>query len=707
MAEGDYKLIKVNSNGTLDEKTILAESGKILGFNETLDPVMVTVSTNDTTALSEAIQQIQTEMANDYFYYPEINALRTRVKEEAGTYLMPLRLVDTALDELQYVPHSLLMLPFAAKAGKIYSIVPADGSGDLVVSRNSVKTVTGKNGMPLECPIDTILLDYSTNEAGFLIEDAAINLFDTPNIPVTQDIAVTAQEYTLQFIGSGSIVLSGAHAYTFEGTGGKNTYTFTPSAGTLTLTLSGVVNYPQLETGDTATSWVNGSRVADVVTVPIDNYRMLIRNNVLHIYPDSVAGDYTLPTGITSKLLFSKFIPSATTIKSLDLTMPAVNPVEIAISSSGTGVLLSAMNIVTSSLTVFNLKSKAPLFYPNSAGLDENNKAWVLAPDIVNTTYLKISYGTEYLYIPDVEDITEFGYFDPSWTLPYLTGQALVYGANTPKFVSVPIDLFVNAKTIHLINSTSTITGTLPTSVLHFLHSATYSQTLHEGLLSFASTTQATDVFGILPSSLTYLYLNQSATFTTSWAIPASMVYLSLTIGNVDLTITNQLPATLKVLYIWSTKIRTAFTSLPSCLERLSIYGSFTAITITGDLPSTLNYFYLYNASLASWVSSSPMPTGLTYLYLYGTNQVNWTGLDVSGTENMTSFALYKYRTTKMSSTDMITLLTSMKNRVGGLPSTCYIGDYADYASPPQGVVDAVAALKAAKPNVTTITFSI
>ena len=51
----------------------------------------------------------------------------------------------------------------------------------------------------------------------------------------------------------------------------------------------------------------------------------------------------------------------------------------------------------------------------------------------------------------------------------------------------------------------------------------------------------------------------------------------------------------------------------------------------------------------------------------------------------------------------MVTLLTQLTNRTGSLPATITINDYADFASPPQSVTDAVAALKTAKPNVTTV----
>ncbi|HNU62661.1 MAG TPA: hypothetical protein PKL04_10730, partial [Methanofastidiosum sp.] len=95
------------------------------------------------------------------------------------------------------------------------------------------------------------------------------------------------------------------------------------------------------------------------------------------------------------------------------------------------------------------------------------------------------------------------------------------------------------------------------------------------------------------------------------------------------------------------------------------------------------------------------LPTGLTYLHFNG-NSIAWTGLDIGNNGNITSFNLINYRITKMSSADMVTLLTQMKNRTGSLPATVTINDYADYASPPSEVTDAVAALKAAK-SITTV----
>jgi hypothetical protein len=100
--------------------------------------------------------------------------------------------------------------------------------------------------------------DPATGKWGALLEAAATNLFLNTATPATQGIAVTAQQYTLSFYGTGTITLSGAStAGPLVGTGvapNRVSLTFTPAAGALTLTVSGTIAFPQLETGPTATS---------------------------------------------------------------------------------------------------------------------------------------------------------------------------------------------------------------------------------------------------------------------------------------------------------------------------------------------------------------------------------------------------------------------------------------------------------------------
>lgn len=97
---------------------------------------------------------------------------------------------------------------------------------------------------------------------------AATQLLHGTDSFATQTETVTAQAYTLQFRGTGSIALTGAHTATLNGTGANDlvSLTFTPSAGTLTLTPSGTVEYPQLEVGSIPTSYIPNTAGSGTVT---------------------------------------------------------------------------------------------------------------------------------------------------------------------------------------------------------------------------------------------------------------------------------------------------------------------------------------------------------------------------------------------------------------------------------------------------------
>ena len=97
---------------------------------------------------------------------------------------------------------------------------------------------------------------------GKLIEEARTRINTrSANVTIAESVTVTAQAYTLSFYGTGSIVLSGAYSSTVAGSGAfptRRTFTFTPSAGTLTMTPSGTVQYLQVEAGTFATSVILG-----------------------------------------------------------------------------------------------------------------------------------------------------------------------------------------------------------------------------------------------------------------------------------------------------------------------------------------------------------------------------------------------------------------------------------------------------------------
>lgn len=109
--------------------------------------------------------------------------------------------------------------------------------------------------------------DYNPNTRapnGLLLEGSATNLLlnsksDGTNLS-TQNVTTTAQAYTLSFYGTGTITLSGTStAGPVVGLGAfpaRQILTFTPTAGTLTLTVTGTVQYAQLEANSFASSYI-------------------------------------------------------------------------------------------------------------------------------------------------------------------------------------------------------------------------------------------------------------------------------------------------------------------------------------------------------------------------------------------------------------------------------------------------------------------
>jgi len=208
---------------------------------------------------------------------------------------------------------------------------------------------------------------------------------------------------------------------------------------------------------------------------------------------------------------------------------------------------------------------------------------------------------------------------------------------------------------------------------------------------------------GAPPPSLTYLYLHgDSINWTYSGALPTGLTYLRLIGSSINWTYSGALPTGLTYLYLYGGSINWTYSgALPTGLTYLYLNGGSINWTYSGALPTGLTYLRLIGSSI-NWTYSGALPTGLTYLYLNG-GSINWTGLDIGDTGNITYLGLSDYRDAKMSSADMITLLTQMENRTGSLPVTVTINDYADFASPPAGVTDAVDSLKTAK-SITTVT---
>jgi len=146
----------------------------------------------------------------------------------------------------------------------------------MTFTRASQATVQNADGTWTTLASDVMRIEDSR----LVMEGAQTNVLLNSATLSTQSVTVTAQVYTLSMQGTGSITLSGAATGTLTGTGAANRvrFIFTPSAGTLTLTVSGSVTYATLVAGGALnqmlTSWIPtgataATRAADKLSLDI------------------------------------------------------------------------------------------------------------------------------------------------------------------------------------------------------------------------------------------------------------------------------------------------------------------------------------------------------------------------------------------------------------------------------------------------------
>jgi len=153
---------------------------------------------------------------------------------------------------------SLILTPNAYKANKLYSIIPSSGSGDMVFTRATTATRVNSSNVIENVLTGIPRLDYTGSVPSILLEPQRTNRLLNSATVVTQTITTTAVANTLSFYGTGTITLSGTFVGTLVGTGASNrvSLTFTPTAGSLVLTVSGTCTNGQLEIGAYATSYI-------------------------------------------------------------------------------------------------------------------------------------------------------------------------------------------------------------------------------------------------------------------------------------------------------------------------------------------------------------------------------------------------------------------------------------------------------------------
>ena len=153
------------------------------------------------------------------------------------------------------------------------------------------------------------------DEGYFHESDPRTNLLHTTDTLVTQSYTVTAVPHTLHFTGTGTVTLSGASTagpLVGTGTGEQNraSLTFTPTAGTLTVTPSGDVSDAQLEVGSTPSSYIPNLAASGTVTRAADTLTILSANLPWNPLAVSIQMEGTMTyadTGNATELFFLRW----------------------------------------------------------------------------------------------------------------------------------------------------------------------------------------------------------------------------------------------------------------------------------------------------------------------------------------------------------------------------------------------------------------
>lgn len=148
---------------------------------------------------------------------------------------------------------------FLHKTGKLQALKPLSALGELGLTRvGDTGTFVNEAGIVTPSLANTPRIDWSTGFPRLLLEPQSTNLLANREVMANESIVVTATAHTLSFYGVGSVTLSGAATATLNGTGvnSRVTLTFTPTAGTLIITVSGSCTKGQIEALPYATSYI-------------------------------------------------------------------------------------------------------------------------------------------------------------------------------------------------------------------------------------------------------------------------------------------------------------------------------------------------------------------------------------------------------------------------------------------------------------------
>jgi hypothetical protein len=230
---------------------------------------------------------------------------------------------------------------------------------------DNTATVINSAGTIVSVNADTPRFNFNPSTLvcnGLLIEQQRTNLLLNSLIDGTslgtQSVTVTAVEHTLSFYGTGTVVLSGVHSATVNGSGAyptRTTLTFTPSAGSLTLTVTGTVQFANLEVGSFATSFVptdgtTKTRENDIATMTGTNFSSWY-NATEGTF--AVVSDANAPIPGTVARRYIEVTEGAASTNQFDLEYRTLTQVRCAINSGGASqALLTATRTATGLNTI-------------------------------------------------------------------------------------------------------------------------------------------------------------------------------------------------------------------------------------------------------------------------------------------------------------------------------------------------------------------
>ena len=242
-------------------------------------------------------------------------------------------------------------------------------------TRSTTATYTNSSEALTTAAINAARFDYNPSTLaalGLLLEEQRTNvllnsLLDGTNL-TTQTVITGAVPYTLSFYGTGTIVLAGTNISTQVGTGAypsRKTFTFTPTAGNLTLTVTGTVQYAQLEAGSFASSFIptagaQVTRAADSAVMTGTNFSSWFNASQGTLYTET---NFTSTVFITRGIFIAPTSYSDNTIVTANWYQNTGQPANFKNDPFGT----SAVSSPTIS-GIGNLKSAIAYQSANSAG---------------------------------------------------------------------------------------------------------------------------------------------------------------------------------------------------------------------------------------------------------------------------------------------------------------------------------------------------